>query len=233
MSNVRNYLTKARNSAANQSFSNADGFIDQDMSFTGDDFFGAAGDNPYASITQSQPYIVQVTSTSGADVNNFDILGSYQYLNNSGFTNSGNLVIGAVTVSSGISNVTYQEMLWQFQNNVFSVGLTYMQSTVASQVLSTVSVNTRDANGNIAQKSLIPIIDPYQQQTNIVAMKTPFRIDGFTKLVIQTVTANSTTKFYFYPADNVNLARALGGKAVSKQFASPGVTGGQTIQLKA
>jgi len=232
MSNVRNYLTKAQNSA-NQSFSNADGFIDQDMSFTGDDFFGAAGDNPYASITQSQPYIVQVTSTSGADVNNFDILGSYQYLNNSGFTNSGNLVIGAVTVSSGISNVTYQEMLWQFQNNVFSVGLTYMQSTVASQVLSTVSVNTRDANGNIAQKSLIPIIDPYQQQTNIVAMKTPFRIDGFTKLVIQTVTANSTTKFYFYPADNVNLARALGGKAVSKQFASPGVTGGQTIQLKA
>jgi hypothetical protein len=232
MSNVRNYLTKAINSA-NQSFSNADGFIDQDMSFTGDDFFGAAGDNPYASITQSQPYIVQVTSTSGADVNNFDILGSYQYLNNSGFTNAGDLVIGSVTVSSGISNVTYQEMLWQFQNNVFSVGLTYMQSTVASQVLSTVSVNTRDANGNIAQKSLIPIIDPYQQQTNIVAMKTPFRIDGFTKLVIQTVTANSTTKFYFYPADNVNLARALGGKAVSKQFGSPQVTGGQTIQLKA
>jgi hypothetical protein len=99
--------------------------------------------------------------------------------------------------------------------------------------LSTVSVNTRDANGNVAQKSLIPIIDPYQQQTNVVALKTPFRIDGFTKLIIQSVSASSTTKFYFYPADNVNLARALGGSAVSKQFGSPNVTNGQTIRIKA
>jgi hypothetical protein len=234
MSNVRRYLADAQN-RANESFSNADGFIDQDLSFTGDDFFGADGGNAGSmqSITQSQPYIVSVTSTSGADVNNFDILGSYQYINNAGFTAGGNLVIGSVTISSGIANVSYQEMLWQFQNNVFSVGLTYLQSTSASQILSTISVNTRDANGNVAQKSLIPIIDPYQQQTNVVAMKTPFRIDGFTKLIIQTLTANSTSKFYFYPADNVNLARALGGTAVSKQFGSPNVTNGQTIRIKA
>jgi hypothetical protein len=234
MSNVRRYLADAQN-RANESFSNADGFIDQDLSFTGDDFFGADGGNAGSmqSITQSQPYIVSVTSTSGADVNNFDILGSYQYINNAGFTAGGNLVIGSVTISSGIANVSYQEMLWQFQNNVFSVGLTYLQSTSASQILSTISVNTRDANGNVAQKSLIPIIDPYQQQTNVVAMKTPFRIDGFTKLIIQSVSASSTTKFYFYPADNVNLARALGGSAVSKQFGSPNVTNGQTIRIKA
>jgi len=234
MSNVRRYLADAQN-RANESFSNADGFIDQDLSFTGDDFFGADGGNAGSmqSITQSQPYIVSVTSTSGADVTNFDILGSYQYINNAGFTAGGNLVIGSVTISSGIANVNYQEMLWQFQNNVFSVGLTYLQSTSASQILSTISVNTRDANGNVAQKSLIPIIDPYQQQTNVVAMKTPFRIDGFTKLIIQTLTANSTSKFYFYPADNVNLARALGGTAVSKQFGSPNVTNGQTIRIKA
>ena len=185
------------------------------------------------SIQQSQPYIVTVTSTSGADVSNFDILGSYQYLNNAGFNSAGSLVIGSITISSGISNVTYSEMLWQLQNNVFSVGLTYLQSTAAAQILSTVSVNTRDANGNIATKALIPIIDPYQQQTNVVALKTPFRIDGFTKLIIQTVTASSTSKFYFYPADNINLARALGGAAVSKQFGSPNVTNGQTIQIKA
>jgi hypothetical protein len=233
MSNVRKYLADAQN-RANESFSNADGFIDQDLSFTGDDFFGADGNmGGMQSVQQSQPYIVVVTSTSGADVSNFDILGSYQYINNTNFNTSGNLVIGSITISSGIAGVTYREMLWQFQNNVFSVGLTYMQSTVAAQILSSVAVNTRDANGNTAQKSLIPIIDPYQQQTNVVALKTPFRIDGFTKLVIQNVSATSTTKFYFYPADNVNLARALGGSAVSKQFGSPNVTNGQTIQIKA
>jgi len=234
MSNVRKYLADAQN-RANESFSNADGFIDQDLSFTGDDFFGADGGNggTMQSIQQSQPYIVVVTATSGSAVSNFDILGSYQYINNSGFDANGSLVVGICTISSGIANVSYREMLWQFQNNVFSVGLTYMQSTNASQILSTVSVNTRDANGNVAQKSLIPIIDPYQQQTNVVAMKTPFRIDGFTKLIIQSVSASSTTKFYFYPADNVNLARALGGSAVSKQFGSPNVTNGQTIRIKA
>ena len=233
MSNVRRYLSDAKGRVKN-SFSNADGFIDQNYSFTGDDFFGANGNAMSGqSIQQSQPYIVTVTSTSGADVSNFDILGSYQYLNNAGFNSAGSLVIGSITISSGISNVTYSEMLWQFQNNVFSVGLTYLQSTAAAQILSTVSVNTRDANGNIATKALIPIIDPYQQQTNVVALKTPFRIDGFTKLIIQTVTASSTSKFYFYPADNINLARALGGAAVSKQFGSPNVTNGQTIQIKA
>ena len=232
MSNIRKYITDANN-RANESFSNADGFIDQDLSFTGDDFFGADGGNAMQSIQQSQPYIVTVNSTSGSAVTNFDILGSYQYINNSGFNANGDLVIGSITISSGIANVSYREMLWQFQNNVFSVGLTYMQSTVAAQILSTVSVNTRDANGNVAQKSLIPIIDPYQQQTNVVALKTPYRIDGFTKLIIQTVSANSTSKFYFYPADNINIARALGGQAVSKQFGSPNVTNGQTIKIKA
>ena len=230
MSNVRRYLADAQN-RANESFSNADGFIDQDLSFTGDDFFGA--DGGMQSIQQSQPYIVTVTSTSGADVANFDILGSYQYINNSGFTAGGDLVIGSITISSGIANVSYREMLWQFQNNVFSVGLTYLQSTVAAQILATISVNTRDANGNVAQKALIPVIDPYQQQTNVVALKTPYRIDGFTKLIMQTVSANSTSKLYFYPADNINLARALGGSTVSKQFGSPNVTNGQTIRIKA
>jgi hypothetical protein len=64
-------------------------------------------------------------------------------------------------------------------------------------------------------------------------MKTPFRIDGFTKLTLASVVGSSTTKFYFYPADNVNLSRALGGSAVSKQFGSPNVTNGQSIQIKA
>ena len=40
MSNVRKYLANAQRNAM-ESFSNADGFIDNDLSFTGDDFFNA------------------------------------------------------------------------------------------------------------------------------------------------------------------------------------------------
>jgi len=232
MSNVQKYIRNAQNRAM-ESFSNADGFIDQDLSFTGEDFFGAAGMGLGRDIQTSQPYIITVTSTSGSAVSNFDVLGSYQYINNAGFQTNGNLVIGSITISSGIPNITYQEMLYQFMNNPYSVGLTYIQSATANQVLQTLAVNTRDANGNLAQKTLVPTIDPYQQQTTIVAMKYAYRIDGFTKITIAQVLANATVSLYFYPADNINLARALGGQPVSRQFGTPPVTNGQTIRLKA
>jgi hypothetical protein len=230
MSNVRKYLANAQRNAM-ESFSNADGFIDNDLSFSGDDFFNAEGMGG-GNVQTSQPYIVSVTNASGSAVSNFEVLGSYQYINNAGFTVNGDLVIGNVTISSGISDVTYREMLYQFMNNPYSVGLTYIQSATANQVLETISVNTKDANGNLAQKTLVPTIDPYQQQTTIVAMKYAYRIDGFTKIIIRQVLASSTVKLYFYPADNINLSRALGGQSVSKQFGTPPVTNGQTIRIK-
>lgn len=234
MSNVRKYLASAQKNAMD-SFASADGFIDDDLSFTGDDFFRNAegGMMGRQSAQTSQPYIVDVTSTSGSAVTNFEILGSFQFINNAGFTAGGDLVIGSITISSGISDITYREMLYQFMNQPFSVGLTYIQSATANQVLETISVNTRDSNGNLAQKTLVPTIDPYQQQTNIIAMKYAYRIDGFTKLVIRQVLANASIKLYFYPADNINLSRALGGNAVAKQFGNPNIVNGQTIKLKA
>ena len=230
MSNVRKYLANAQRNAM-ESFSNADGFIDNDLSFTGDDFFNAGGMGG-GSVQTSQPYIIDVTNSSGTAVSNFEVLGSYQYINNAGFQTNGDLVIGSITISSGISDVNYREMLYQFMNNPYSVGLTYIQSATANQVLETLSVNTRDANGNLAQKTLVPTIDPYQQQTTIIAMKYAYRIDGFTKIIIRQVLATSTIKLYFYPADNINLARALGGQSVSRQFGTPPVTNGQTIRIK-
>jgi hypothetical protein len=231
MSNVRKYLASAQRNAM-ESFANADGFIDEDLSFTGDDFFNAGG-NMGGSVQTSQPYIVNITSTSGSAVSNFEVLGSYQYINNAGFNTGGDLVIGSITISSGIPDINYREMLYQFMNNPYSVGLTYIQSATANQVLETLSVNTKDANGNLAQKTLVPTIDPYQQQTTIIAMKYAYRIDGFTKIIIRQVLANATVKLYFYPADNINLARALGGQPVSRQFGTPPVTNGQTIKIKA
>lgn len=230
MSNVRKYLANAQRNAM-ESFSNADGFIDNDLSFTGDDFFNAGGMGG-GNVQTSQPYILDITSTSGSAVSNFDVLGSYQYINNAGFTAGGDLVIGSITISSGISDVNYREMLYQFMNNPYSVGLTYIQSGTTNQVLETLSVNTKDANGNLAQKTLVPTIDPYQQQNNIIAMRYPYRIDGFTKIIIRQVLANASLKLYFYPADNVNLSRALGGQSVSRQFGTPPVTNGQTIRIK-
>jgi hypothetical protein len=232
--NIKKYLNDAQN-RAHESFANADGFFDDDLSFTaGEDFFGADGQanaNMGApSAPTSQPYIINITNT-GAAVNNFEVLGSYEFLQSSGFSAGGSLTIGSVTISSSIPNVTYQQMLYQFMISPYSVGLTYIQSATTNQVLETISVNTKDANGNIAQKVFVPTVDPYQFQATIIAMKFGYRIDGYTKLIIQSILANATVKLYFYPADNINLARGLAGRPVSREFGSPGIVKAQSVKV--
>ena len=229
--NIKKYLNDAQN-RAHESFANADGFFDDDLSFTaGEDFFGADGSANMGapSAPTSQPYIITVTNT-GAAVANFEVLGSYEYINNAGFS-GGSLTIGSVTISSAIPNVTYQQMLYQFMVSPYSTGLTYIQSATTNQVLETISVNTKDANGNIAQKVFVPTIDPYQFQTTIIAMKFGYRIDGYTKLIMQSILANATVKLYFYPADNINLARGLAGRPVSREFGSPGIVKAQSVKV--
>lgn len=228
---IKKYLSDAQN-RAHESFANADGFFDDDLSFTaGEDFFNqdGGGNMGAPSAPTSQPYIVTITNT-GAAVSNFEVLGSYEYLYSSGFAN-GSLTIGSVTIASAIPNVNYQQMLNQFMISPFSVGLTYIQSDTANQVLETISVNTKDANGNIAQKVFVPTVDPYQFQSTIIAMKYGYRIDGYTKLIISSILANATVKLYFYPADNINLARGLAGRPVSREFASPGIVKAQSVKV--
>lgn len=231
MANIRKYLADAK-ANANESFSNMSGGFIDDTNFTGDDFFRADGNGGGVSAPTSQPYIITVTSTSGSAVSNFAVLGSYEFINNAGFTAGGNLVIGSITISSGISGVNYREMLYQFMQNPYSVGLTYLQSATANQILETLAINTRDANGNTAQKTLVPTIDPYQQQSTIIAMRYGYRIDGFTKVIISSILANATLKLYFYPSDNINLARGLAGRPVSESFGNPGIVKAQTIKLQ-
>ncbi len=231
MSKIRKYLSDAR-ASVNENFSNMNGGFADDNNFAGDDFFGANGGGGGMGAPTSQPYIINVTSASATAVADFAVLGSYEFINNAGFTAGGDLVVGDITISSGIAGITYREMLYQFMQNPFSVGLTYLQSATANQVLETLAINTRDANGNEAQKTLVPTIDPYQQQSNIVAMRYGFRIDGFTKVIISSVLANATVKLYFYPSDNINLARGLSGRPVSERFGNPGIVKSQEIKLK-
>jgi len=113
MSNIRKYLADAR-ANANENYSNMSGGFVDDSNFTGQEgFFGANGGGGVSAPT-SQPYILTVTSTNAANSGNFAVLGSYEFINNAGFTAGGDLVIGLITVSSGIAGINYREMLYQF-----------------------------------------------------------------------------------------------------------------------
>ena len=223
MSQIQRYLQMA-NRSVNEQFIGIDGFIDDDMYFAGgDNFFSAEGDAASVaapSMMRSQPYILTVSNASNAAVT-IDVFGAYIYLNNAGFSN-GSLTVSNVTITSNLSNVTYYNLLNQSSYSPFTIGNTLISSVngTASQVLNPITLTTQDANGNQAVKILTPVVDPYQNQSGIVDLKQPFRIDGFTKLTLS-IFASSSVQFQFYPSDTINVARGLGGNPVSKQYGSP------------
>ena len=175
---------------------------------------------------QSQPYIITVSNASAAAVSNFDVLGAFTYIGNAGFAN-GSLTISGVTISSAISNVNYQQFLYQSMQQPFAVGLTYIESVSGSstQITQTFTLNTQDANGNQLLRTIVPTIDPYQQQSTIVAVKQQYSIDGFTKLTFSTIGASVVFRVHFYPSTNINLAAGLQGAAVAQQYGNPNIVG--------
>jgi hypothetical protein len=87
-------------------------------------------------------------------------------------------------------------------------------------------------NGNVASKVLTPTIDPYQYQTDKVAFKFEYRIDGFTNLVISSILASATLKIYFYPSETVAISRALAGRKAVQDYGNPRVVNGNVITLR-
>lgn len=220
MSSIQRYLQNA-NRSMNEQFIGVDGVWE---SFTDDTdiaaFYRADGAEAAPVAQRSQPYIITVSNASNAAVS-IDVFGAYIYLNNAGFS-AGSLTVSNVTISSGLSNTTYYNLLNQSSVSPFTIGSTLISSVngVTSQVLQPLTLTTQDANGNQAVKILTPTIDPYQQQSGVIELKQAFRIDGFTKLTFS-IYASSSVQFQFYPADNINIARGLAGSPVSKQYGNP------------
>jgi len=83
-------------------------------------------------------------------------------------------------------------------------------------------LKVRDSNGNVQQRTIVPTVDPYQQQTDILAIRQSWRWDGFTSIAVDLIASGSAT-FYFYPSENVNLTRGLAGQSVARGYGNPNV----------
>lgn len=237
MSNVRNYIQNARN-FANENYTNFSGNQPVYANYTGNQFPANVGYKQAngGGVAQAQPYIIQISNASATAVSNFDVLGAYKYLQSTGFDSNGSLTVNGVTISSGISNISYRDFLWQSTNQPFRVGLTYIQSVSgsAAQITSSFVLDTKDANGNQALRTIVPTISPNQFQTNIVAVEQEYSIDGNTKLTFNSIAASVVINIQFYPAANVNLAAALpnGGGNVAQQYGNPNVVTGIPLKVR-
>ena len=222
------------NEFANENFFSFDGDFDYD--FADDDDYGFdyesdgynADGQAAAAAPTSQPYIINVRNTTASAINNVTILGAYTFIgtNDPAYGNT-----AGISISMGIANVTYTEFLYQSMNKPFSVGLTYTSATLAAQVLETITVTQKDINGNVSSKVLTPTIDPYQFQTDKIAFKFEYRVDGFTNLTISSILASTTMKIYMYPTETVSVSRALAGRAAVQDYGKPSVVRGTQIKI--
>ena len=224
--NMYDYFAEAQKDA-NENFYNAFGmeemdYDDESFAFEGDDDFSYATGG---AVSTSQPYIVNVENTTTDDISNVTILGTYENVQNSAPA-YGNTT--GISITMGISNLTYKEFLYQSMNKPFVIGLTYLQSSNSSQVLETLTLTQKDANGNQSTKVLVPTVDPYQQQSDKIALKFTYKIDGFTSITISKLLAksgavNGNMKLYMYPAENVSTSRTLAGRRAVRGYGDPHV----------
>lgn len=230
--NLIKYFADAQEDA-NENFFNMDGYGD-DFDFVDDDNYSFDGDDDFdmavgkASAPTSQPYIVTIKNTSTAVAYPVTILGAYSTLASSSPNYQNN---ARISITMGISGISYGEFLYQSMNKPFTCGLTYYQSSTANQVLETLTLISKDVNGNESKKTLVPTIDPYQQQSTIVAIKFSYKIDGFTSVVISSVLVNSTIKLYFYPAETVSTARTLTGRKAVSNYGNPNIVKADKLTL--
>jgi hypothetical protein len=146
-----------------------------------------------------QPYIINITNNSDTTQEKVDILGSYEYLDNLGYDDNGDLIIDSITISSGIPGVKYKDILYDFMTKEHKIGIVYIQSSNANQILQPYAVNTKNINGNVSQKQIVPTIDPYQYQIHILSIKEPHVIDGFTKIIIERILPKTKVCFHLFP----------------------------------
>jgi len=159
-----------------------------------------------------KPFILTISNKSDTAISNLDVLGADTYIRNAGFTD-GSLTNNGVTISSGMSEMNYEQFLYQCMQQPFSVSLTLIESILGStsQISQTFTLNTQDANGNQVAQSIEPTFDPYQQESTIVVVKQNFSIDAFTKLNFSIVNASTVFRIHFYPTSIINLAAGLQG----------------------
>ena len=191
--------------------------------------FNASG-NPQAAGIAPQ-YILQISNSSAAAQANFDIFGAAIYLNGSfngaTWSNSGNLTIGTVTISSVLPNVTYQQILASSAAKPFKVGGVYLQSIAGStaQVTDVYQLTSQTAAGELYQMPIAPILDGYQFNAGITYNTTSFNVETMTKLTWSQIYGSAVFQIRIFPATIIDQSNALNNAQVHNTYQQGRVIG--------
>jgi hypothetical protein len=176
-------------------------------------------------------YILTISNASAQNVSAFDVFGASQYLSGNyggGTWNAdGSFTINGVTIRSGYTNVSYQQILTSVSYKPVTIGSVYLNSIAGSnaQVTDAYQVTSLTAGGEKYESNIVPILDGYQFQSGITYNNNSFIIEPLTKLTWSTIYASAQFQLRFFTANIVDASNALSGTAVQNSFGKPRVIG--------
>lgn len=236
LKSVSSFLSKYEN---DERFSSASG-DEYYGTFEGDDHFGTFSPEDLTSADGgmgagrkpvSKPYVLNIYNTSGGDLN--AILFGYNDnfsagAGTGGFGAYGNNI--GIRVVSGIAGVSYERLLSQSQNKPFDIGLWRFSCSNTNQLDQVMNISYVDANGRSATDpvTLTNYKDAYQQQSTIIDVWYPTKIDGNTYLTIPILSATDATKpltVNMFPRTIADQANQLVGGGSGKAFTTPRLSG--------
>ena len=150
------------------------------------------------------PYTIEVANYTDEVKKDVSLFGSFMKINNSNKNNcslkGGNLIINDVVISSLTPNISYAQMLYHTMNNPINVKSTYIRNLKGSkfQFASEFKIKTSDVVGNVAQRTVVPTISPYQYQDDVLISTQKFGIDGFTEFIISELQPKTIVVYQFY-----------------------------------
>ena len=151
-------------------------------------------------IKTYQPYAVRVENTTNKAIENVSLFFTNNQ-NQLSYTPNGDYVEKGLIISSGINNVSYRQISNQLAIEKINVGLTYIQSVTPNQVKEKFNIEQNDSNVKFSCKLVSPTIDPYQQQSHIVAVREKYPLNGNTAIVLHKVHPKTIVSIYFYPSE--------------------------------
>lgn len=182
-----------------------------------------------AARPSADPIVLTITNNTAAAVTNFPIFGAAQFLSGNygggSWSSAGDFTLNNVTVSSGFSEVSYQQILNNTQNAPFSVGSVYLESISGNsqQVSDIYQLTSVDSNGTSFTKSIKPFKDTMQLNSTATYNTQSFNIGSMTKLTWRNIYASAVFQISLFPYQIVDPNQALNQQPVNQQFGRPNI----------
>jgi hypothetical protein len=179
----------------------------------------------YASGTiganEANPFVVTLTNTTSSDVSSVTFLDAANAIALAG-SNYG--LNAAITVSYGVSNVTYSQFLYSILTGAVVIGRTLLVSATSLQLDESLTISVQNVRGEGRFQTIKPYKTTMQQQTDRVDIAQQFTLNGFTKITLKII-ANASVTFNFYPVAVSSTVSRLTGKEKTI-YKTPSLSGG-------